>query len=162
MFRFYKFRLLKKDEMHVQHRRFCVQSPHSSTASRRTHLSIGRSSSDVFVFTFTRRTHPSLPGMTSITLAIGQQLLGELSSTINTMSSTAKFLRGKFHFCRCCNKGMYSRDHRLQNWSARYCTCRHLLREKVSSFLKIPGGKTDPDRSRSKWFGVRASKSLGS
>ena len=150
--------------MHVQHKRFlkCLHSPHSSTASRRTHLSIGCSSSDVFVFTFTRRTHPSLPGMTSITLAIGQQLLGELSSTINMMSSTAKFLRGKFHFCHCCNKGMYSRDHRLQNWSARYCTCRHLLLEKVSSFLKIPGGRTDPDRSSSKWFGVRASKSLGS
>ena len=127
--------------MHVRHKGSlkCVHSPHSSIASRRTHLSIGRSNSDVFDFSFTRRTNPSLPGMTSITLAIGQQLLGELSSTINTTSPTAKFLHRKFHLCRCCNKGMYSRDHRLQSWSARYCTCRYLLREKVSSFLKIPG-----------------------
>ena len=50
----------------------------------------------------------------------------------------------------------------LQKTSARYWTCRHRRREKLSIFVKRPGGRAGPARSGSKWFGVKASGSRGS
>jgi len=84
------------------------------------------------------------------------------SVTTNTMSPTARFLRGYCHFWRICSSGRYSRDHLFQKTSARYCTWRHLRRQNRSSLWKVPGGIGASDFRSNKWFGVKGSKSLES
>lgn len=84
------------------------------------------------------------------------------SSTKSIKSSTSKFLYGWVHFCLCCSSGRYFFTHRFQNWSARYWTCRHRLRQYVSSFPKIPGGSGGLLLMRRRWFGVSGLSSLGS
>ena len=49
------------------------------------HLATGRSRTVVLVLTLTRCTKPSLPGITSITPANGQQLCGVVSSATSTI-----------------------------------------------------------------------------
>ena len=102
-------------------------------------LLIGVSRVEVLVLTLARQTKPNLSGKTSVIWPIIHTFLGVDSSTTTTVSPTAKFLFGRNHFWRSCNRGRYSLFQRPQKTSAKYCTCRHLLREYISLFTNRPG-----------------------
>lgn len=100
--------------------------------------------------------------MASMMRPMGQEFLGADSSTTSTTSPMAKFLRVLFHFFLSCNIGRYSFTHLFQNRSTMYWTCYHHLWTYRLSFLNNPGGRMGLPFSWSKWFGVKASISLGS
>ena len=134
----------------------------AQTSKSRQSLSIGLSATVPFTFTLRRRTKPFLSGRTITTLLRGHVLRGEFSALTRKISPTAKFLRGKVHFCLLWSKGRYSLDHRFQKMSARYCTCLHLRCDRESSFWNNPGGIWGSYRKRSKWLGVKGSRSCKS
>ena len=77
---------------------------------RRTILEIGLLNFEVFpgLSLFATRsstdlTSPSLSGKVWVTLAMGQEFRGKLSSFKITMSSTSKFLSLVVHFCLHCS-----------------------------------------------------------
>ena len=115
------------------------------------------------VFTVTLRTKPSLSFCCTSTIrASSQQLRGQFTSTTKTMWPMTKFLLGRLHFCLSWRDERYSLIHLRQNTFARYWICHHCLQEYISSFWKNPGGSDGPERSKSRWFGIRVSKSFGS
>ena len=92
------------------------------------------------VKTLAVRTRPSWPGLTSVTLPNGHSFLGARGSITMTMSPAVRSLRADSHRVRCRRDGRYSRVHRRQNTSARYCTCFHFFLEYWSSPVNIPLG----------------------
>ena len=111
------------------------------------------------VLTVTSRTMPFLSEWTLRTLPRGQVLQGELLALTRTTSPAVRFLRFLNHFCLIWSWGKYSLDHRLQQMFERYWTWFHLRQAKQSSSLKRPGGNWVSHCKRSRWFGVKASKS---
>ena len=84
---------------------------------------------------FTLLTSPSLPLTISTTLASLHSPLGNSTSMSITMSPTHRFLFGASQSCLAMMLRRYSRFHRLQNCSARYCTRRHLFTPYKSSLM---------------------------
>lgn len=78
------------------------------------------------------------------------------------ISPGEKLLLGIAHFCLPCIRSKYPNIHLFQKSSAMYYTCFHLLLIYMSLCAKSPGGKMGFPFSRRIWFGVRASRSLGS
>lgn len=94
--------------------------------------------------------------------AFGQRPRGALSSVTSTRSSTFRFQRGLSHFCLIWSVGRYSRNHLLQNASARCYACFHRLFLEISASLGSPGRKHTFGRSSRSLLGVRYSESLES
>ena len=140
---------------HTQHN-FC------SPSSTKTNLVTGLGKTDDFVLASAVLTSPFPSGYTDSTLPSGQELLGALTSTMRTTSPTCRLRCGHNHFWRSWSKGKYSRTHLFQKRSAKYCTCLHRRRRRLSSLVKIPGGRHCWSLSSNKWFGARQFKSFGS
>ena len=92
----------------------------------------------------TFRTNPSLSFVDSITMPTGHSMRG-LSSLTATISPTAMFLLGLFHFCSWFRDSKYSFFHRDQNCSDRYWIRLHLFLAYMSSFTNWPGGGSGVD-----------------
>lgn len=132
------------------------------TSKRRQSLVIGLLRMLVLVWTFTERTSPLESAVVLRTLPIIHEPLGAVESAIITMSPGEKLLLCLIHFCLSCIASKYSDVHLFQKSSAMYCTCLHLLLMYRSDFSNRPGGKVGLPFNRRIWFGVSASKSLGS
>ena len=130
-----------------------------STSSRRHSFVMGRITSWPLVKTLTVHTRPSWPGLISVTLPNGHSFLGARGSTTMIMSPAVRSLCADSHCVRCRRDGRYSRVHRRQNTSARYCTCFHFFLEYWSFPLNVPVGAA-VGRSSNKWLGLNGSKSL--
>lgn len=122
----------------------------------------GLSRTLVLVWMHTERTNPLESDLVLKTRPIFQEPLGAVGSATMTISPGEKFLLGAAHLCLSCITSKYSAVHLFQNSSAIYCTCFHFLLMYKSLFSKSPGGKMGFPFSRRIWFGVRASRSLGS
>ena len=131
-------------------------------SSTKTNLVTGLVKTDDFVLTSAVLTSPFPSGYTDSTLPSGQELLGALTSTMSTTSPTCTLRCGHNHFWRSWSKGKYSRTHLFQKRSAKYCTCLHRRRRRLSCLVKKAGGRHCWSLSSNKWFGVRQLKSLGS
>lgn len=116
----------------------------------------------VVVLTKTLRTRPLVHGRAFTTRPINHGFLGAVSSMMMTRSPGVTFLLGLFHLLLSCINGRYSLTHLFHKRSAMYCTCLHLLLEYRSPLWNSLGGMTGFDLSRSRWLGVRGSRSLGS
>ena len=135
--------VIKTHTLHV------LQSDQTYGSSRSWHsLVIGRSRMPVFVFNLTDLTNPLESGFVSRTLPKGHEDLGEEGSTITTMSPVLMFFLTLDHFCRSCINVRYSWVHRLQNKSAKYCTCFHRRLAYKSALVNSPGGRTGLEFSR--------------
>ena len=125
-----------------------------------TSLSTGRSRMVDFTLAFTLRTNPFFFGKTCSIIPRGQELLEVFSAATNTTSPTARLRWGYSHFWRVWRNGRYSRAHLSQTISERYWICRHIRRERRSSFWKTPGGIIVSYFSNRRWFGVKGSNLL--
>lgn len=136
--------------------------PDNSASKSKQILSIGLWMRLVLVFTKTLRTSPFGLGRVFTTRPKGLELLGPVESTMTTMSFSLKFLLVSVHFCHCCSRVRYSVVHHFQKRSTRYYTYLHRLLVYKSSLSKSPGSNSGLVFNYRRWFGVSASRSLGS
>lgn len=94
--------------------------------------------------------------------AFDQRPRGALSSITRIRSLIFRFQRRQSHFCLTWSVGRYSRNHRLQNISARSYACFHSLFLEILASLGSPGRKYTFGRSSRSLLGVRCSGSLES
>ena len=104
-----------------------IKSCYSSQPRSKIILVIGRLYTEVLFCTETERTKPCASGYVLIIRPSDHTFLGKLSSTIKTISFSARLRRVLFHRCRVCNRGKNSFLHRFQKQSARYWTCLQRL-----------------------------------
>lgn len=115
------------------------------------------------VCSLTEHTMPFLSGKTSSILPRSQEQRGEEQSMMTMTFSTFRLYLLWFHFCLSCNSGRYSRIHRFQNRLEMYWNClQPLFYIHVREGSKSPGGKAIFLLHRSRWSGVKGSKSFGS